>query len=312
MKRDPKIDTATEAENREVEKTMTKGIVLLFATVFLIGAPNSEYSFQTWEQLQGPYLGQEPPGKTPEIFAPGIVSTEYYNHSSVTVSPDGREIYWAMGPLDHPLRIYCSKWMPDGWSKPEIVSFTKDFGGDCPVLAPDGQKLYFNSDRPMTPGGSTRERYWVSERVQDGWSQAQPLGPKINTEHLHWQSSVDKQGDFYFGSAREGTKGRDDIFVVSLTAGMGSPVRSIDSPINTKLLEGCPFISPDGSYLVFDREGLSISFRREDGSWGAPRSLGIAGTCPYVSPDGKYLFFLKMGMGYNDVYWVDACVLQGN
>lgn len=218
MKLDPRIDTATEAVNREVEKTMTKGIVLLFATVFLIGAPNAEYSFPTWEQLQGPYLGQKPPGKTPEIFAPGIVSTEYYNHSSVTVSPDGREIYWAMGPLDHPLRIYCSKWMPDGWSKPEIVS---------------------------------------------------------------------------------------------LTAGMESPVRSIDSPINTNLLEGCPFMSPDGSDLVFDREGLSISFRREDGSWGAPRSLGIAGTCPYVSPDGKYPF-LKMGMGYNDVYWVDACVLQGN
>ena len=61
------------------------------------------------------------------------VSTDDVNHSSVTMSPDGREIYWAMGPLDHPRRIYVSEWMSGGWSKPEIVSFTEDFDGDCPV-----------------------------------------------------------------------------------------------------------------------------------------------------------------------------------
>ncbi|UCF36215.1 MAG: PD40 domain-containing protein [Acidobacteriota bacterium] len=162
----------------------------------------------------------------------------------------------------------------------------------------------------MSPGGSTRERYWVVERVRDGWSQARPLPPHINEAHLHWQGSVDSLGNFYFGSAREGTKGRDDIFVASIEDGADAPPRSMDSPINTDLLEGCPYISRDGSYLIFDREGLFISFRKEDSSsWGTPQSLGIEGTCPYVSPDGKYLFFLKMGMGYNDVYWVDASLL---
>ncbi|MCJ8272850.1 MAG: hypothetical protein MJK04_26065, partial [Psychrosphaera sp.] len=28
--------------------------------------------------LTGPYLGQKPPGSTPEIFAPGIVNTEEF------------------------------------------------------------------------------------------------------------------------------------------------------------------------------------------------------------------------------------------
>jgi hypothetical protein len=27
-------------------------------------------------------------------------------------------------------------------------------------------------------------------------------------------------------------------------------------------------------------------------------------------PDGKYLFFLKMGMGYNDIYWVSANLIE--
>jgi len=31
-----------------------------------------------FSQLIGPYLGQKPPGMTPEVFAPGIVSTDSY------------------------------------------------------------------------------------------------------------------------------------------------------------------------------------------------------------------------------------------
>ena len=34
------------------------------------------------------------------------------------------------------------------------------------------------------------------------------------------------------------------------------------------------------------------------------------GICPYVSPDGNYIFFLKMGMGYDDVYWASAKIIE--
>ena len=40
--------------------------------------------------LKGPYLGQEPPGMTPEIFAPGVVSTERDEINSV-FSSNGAE-----------------------------------------------------------------------------------------------------------------------------------------------------------------------------------------------------------------------------
>ncbi|UCF36216.1 MAG: PD40 domain-containing protein [Acidobacteriota bacterium] len=126
--------------------------VLLFAALLFIAALQAQNPAWVSKELRGPYLGQKPPGTQPEIFAPGIVSTDFYNHSSLTISPDGREIYWAMGPLDQPIRIYVSKWLAEGWTKPEIVSFTKDYNGDCPVLSPDGRSMYFNSDRPHEPG----------------------------------------------------------------------------------------------------------------------------------------------------------------
>ena len=39
------------------------------------------------------YLGQEPPGETPESFAPGIVNTDAIELNGV-VSPDGREFFF--------------------------------------------------------------------------------------------------------------------------------------------------------------------------------------------------------------------------
>jgi hypothetical protein len=108
--------------------------------------------------LKGPYLGQEPPGTTPDIFAPGIVSTDMYNHCNIDISPDGSEIYWAMASLDTPCRIYFSETIDGVWSKPEIMSFTRSENGDCPVLSPGGNRLFFNSSRPLPEGTARRER----------------------------------------------------------------------------------------------------------------------------------------------------------
>ena len=59
--------------------------------------------------LQGPYLGQKPPGMTPKIFAPGIVSTAEFEFAG-TFSPDGKEYFFTRRP-DYggsENRIYCS------------------------------------------------------------------------------------------------------------------------------------------------------------------------------------------------------------
>ena len=71
--------------------------VILIGTllVFLLGstADGSEAG-NPGVKLKGPYLGMKPPGKVPELFAPGIVSTLFHEHSFLSFSPDGSEIYW--------------------------------------------------------------------------------------------------------------------------------------------------------------------------------------------------------------------------
>ena len=44
--------------------------------------------------LDGLYLGQKPPGKTPELFAPGIVSKKNSKEHCLAVSPKGDEMFF--------------------------------------------------------------------------------------------------------------------------------------------------------------------------------------------------------------------------
>jgi len=250
-------------------------------------------------KLTGPYLGQKPPGMTPEPFAPAIVKS---GHSSLTISNDGKEIYWAAEG------IYFTKHENGRWTKPEVLPFTREEDGDGPKLSPDDQKLYFNSNRPRRPGDQRRERIWCVERTADGWGEPFPLGPEINDEQLHWQVSVDGKGNLYFGSERHGSKGQDDVFMAEFKDGVFENPVSLETTVNSEAHEGSPYVAPDGSYLIFLRDpGLWISFKGEDGRWTQAKKVGTLeeAVCPYVSPDQKYLFFLRAG----SIWWVDASVL---
>ena len=65
---------------------MKKLICILMFLPFIGYTQNTNFPI-----LKGPYLGQEPPGLKPEIFAPGIISTKKFKEFSGTFSPDGKE-----------------------------------------------------------------------------------------------------------------------------------------------------------------------------------------------------------------------------
>jgi uncharacterized protein (TIGR02145 family) len=47
-----------------------------------------------FHNLTGAYFGQTPPGATPQVFAPGIISTDANEYSAPSFSPDGNEVFW--------------------------------------------------------------------------------------------------------------------------------------------------------------------------------------------------------------------------
>jgi hypothetical protein len=300
------------------------------------------------EQLPAPlrYLGQMPPGTTPVLFAPGIVSTDAVELNAV-FAPDGREFFFSRlvpgadtlqypettRPVMHHMRIEG-----DTWSAPRPLLLFPDRSKAVAVdmsISPDGEWLYFMGQHPQGHAQETpNPDIWVSRRVNGAWAPAQVLPPPINTAASDVYSSVVADGSLYFTSNRgDGAAPRRSRLYRAQRRQDGRFADPVDvgPPINGEFGAGDTFVAPDESYLIltsgnrpggFGQGDLWVSFRGSERGWTEPVNLGDrintkdTEFCPMVTPDGKYLFFSRrIGPNWEqvkggDVYWVDVKVLD--
>ena len=283
-------------------------IILLLVLGISINAQKTGFP-----ELTGPYLGQEPPVNEPVLFAPGIVSNGR-NHSSVAISPEGKELYWSGVER----KIWFTKLEKGRWTKPEVVSFCKEdpYEYDNPFITPDGNKLFFTSFRPGAVS-QEKETIWYAERTSSGWSDPKPISSEVNETPLHWSISVSDSGTLYFqfqDASGKSSGGIGDIYSSKLVDGEYTKPVSVGPAINTPATETCPHIAPDESYIVLTRfdqtnvknTGIFISYKDRSGNW-LPAVLAVGGDrksgglSPRISPDGKYLFYVNGG-----VWWMPA------
>jgi hypothetical protein len=279
--------------------------LFLVTCILLVAAITTNAQQGDFPKLTGPYLGQQPPGKELKRFAPGIISP---HHSSISVSPDGKEIYWATYSS-----IMMTQLINGLWTKPVEVSFSAKsnirFYDDVPFVSPDNRKLFFLSKRPRDSRAENKINMFYVERVPGGWSEPKPVDPEINKMRLHWQISVSNSGTLYFAGS-EGKQPPDNIWYSKFIDGKYSKPINI-GPIINKGSCSCPFIAPDESYIIFTREVDSrpipyISFKSKNGQWMEPINLEKyigKSNCMIVSPDKKYLFILG-GL------WIDASFIE--
>jgi len=260
---------------------------------------------QKFPYLTGPYMGQVPPGNEPRRFAPGIVSP---SHCTITVWPDGKELYWANGT-----RIMGSRIQDGRWTQPAVVPFSGQgslsFYDDVPFLAPDNIKMFFTSRRPLGSSSEAKENIWYVERTPAGWSEPRPVSAAVNAMQLHWQVSVSRSGTLYFGGTAEDSYGLLDIYCSKYVNGEYTKPVNLGPVINSTDGEMMPCIAPDESFLIFykvvrQRPSLYISFRAKDGQWLPPQMIERvpARVGAILSLDGKYLFF--------DNRWVSANIIE--
>lgn len=279
------------------------------------------------------YLGQTPPSLVPEIFAPGLISTDAIEFNSV-FSPDGREFFFARhhAGVD---TMFRAAYAGGRWGEPEPLGvFPGDVSGDMAV-APDGESLYFLGEyaNEFARGKPTWD-IWVSRKTDGTWGPARVVPPPISTEAMDVYPVVVGDGSLYFLSDRPGGiagSGRADLYRAQrLPDGSFAEPVNVGAPINHALGIGDTFVAPDESYMVLSsrrtpsqgESDLFVSFRLADGRWSEPVSLGatinsdVIDFCPMVTPDGKYLFFTRLyGSSWEtatggDVFWVDATVLE--
>ena len=222
--------------------------------------------------LENRYLGQKPPGLTPELFAPGIVSTEEYLETSVTFLPDMTELSFdrSGGKYKEPTLFVMhnknNKWSRKSIPSTEINKYKERFN---PALSEMKRHEAFK-DIPIT-------------------------GFTVSAKGTYY---------FYFIDFNDGGSGH--MSYSRLIDGKYEEPQKMSKAINTGKYIAHPYIAPDESYLIWDAEKVDentpdiyISFRQKDGSWGAAISLGAKINTPLyeqhakVTPDGKYFFFWK-------------------
>jgi outer membrane protein OmpA-like peptidoglycan-associated protein len=144
-----------------------------------------------------------------------------------------------------------------GWSEPKNVgkNINSDYWDSAPSIAPDGQALYFCSNRTGGYGGI--DIYVAYKNEKGFWEEAVNMGPTINT-------TGDEQAPFihadnktlYFSSNGWPGFGGSDLFVIrkKIDGNWSSPM-NLGYPINTFDNEGSIAVAGNGfeGYIASDR-----------------------------------------------------------
>jgi WD40-like Beta Propeller Repeat len=206
--------------HRSRSTTMNVRSMLIVATAVSIagcGGTDAERStpqtagsatVQTAAPPELPYLGQAVPGLTPELFAPGVVSTDAIELNAV-FSPDGREFFLTriVDGLDtmHQMTFVVGKW---GEAR-QLLLFPDHVRVESAdmVLSSDGLEMYFlaHYDHADT-GPAPNYDLWVSRRVSSDWTGAELVGPPISTAANEYYPTLGADGSLYFVSDRDGTR----------------------------------------------------------------------------------------------------------
>ena len=289
-----------------------KKLTSILLVALTINAQETEFP-----KLTGPYLGQKPPGISPEVFAPGIVSTVSHEFSSC-FSPDGTEFYFTRRhPELNQTVIMVSKLVDEVWTEPDVAPFVENQFSFEPWVTPDNKRLYFQSGKPIPgqPGHPMNVLY--VERQGTEWGEPISPGSPFNpAKAMHISSTID--GTIYTTDI-SGGPGTECLAIIKKVNGEYVNLEKLGYPLDNEKQSMHPYISADESYIIFGaiksveiNKVLFYSFKNEDGKWSEPKEidLGINAGQPFITFDGNYLFFTSGERGKGDIFWVSTKILD--
>jgi len=245
------------------------------------------------------YLGQFVPSDIPKVFQLQV-SPEHFAAERITISDDGREIFYSEIKSYYPInsaRIKNYRFTGGNWTGPFVLF--EDFC--APALSLTGDTLYFEN-------GTSETFFSVKNEIK--WSDPMRILYQLDSAHY---MQVTNSGNYYISSRAENTVGVSDWCELNFT-GSDTVTIGLGTPLNTTWDNLDFFVSRDESFMIVTTPfGLSISYPKTDGSWTNPRNLGakinfgLGMWGPYITFDNKFLFYTTgTKPDYSDVYtyWV--------
>ena len=179
---------------------------------------------------------------------------------SMSLSADLQTLYYAADYAEQGYGrydIYKVQRTTWGWSKPKNLGqrINSDYWDSAPSIGPDGNTIYFASNRPEGFGGI--DIYMSYKNEKGYWEDAINLGPTINTKGDDQTPFIhaDNQSLYFSSNGHPGFGGAD--FYVSRKKIDGSWTKPINLgyPINTYDNEGSIAVASNGAiaYIASDR-----------------------------------------------------------
>ena len=180
------------------------------------------------------------------------------NDASLGFSPDGKMLFiYRDGDL------YVSNLIGDDkWGKPKPLKGkvnTKRHLETSFSISPDGQTIYFTSDRPGGYGGL--DVYQTQLQADSTWGSPTNLGPNVNTKYDEDSPFIGPDGKtLYFSSNGHTTMGKHDIFESVWLGTEWSKPHNLGYPINSTGDDICFILTKDGqtAYYASDRKKGNI------------------------------------------------------
>jgi len=177
-----------------------------------------------------------------DVSLKGDVNTKYHE-STVAITADGKRMYFDRNDYYNgkykkdeeginQLNIYYAENIDGQWKDIQSVPFNShDFSTSHPALSPDGNTLYFTSDRP---GGKGKADIYKVTISKDGtFGNPENLGSNINTEGKEGFPFVDSNGTLYFTSDAHLGMGGLDVFAAKVNGNNFGEAKNLGLGVNS-------------------------------------------------------------------------------
>ncbi|MEY2636005.1 MAG: hypothetical protein RLZZ197_481 [Bacteroidota bacterium] len=199
------------------------------------------------------------------------------------------------------------------------------FNEICPVVSPDGQKLYFTRwKHPDNLGANKNQDIWVSNWQPDRtWSKATLYPAPINNDENNAVCGITPNGKTLLLNnvyGKDGTMEKGVSFSFLLRTGEWSFPKALKILNFKNKSEFSEYtLAPNGKVLLMTTEtkdtyggkDIYVSFLNADDSWSEPKNVGPvvntgeAESTPFIAPDGVTMYFSSsghVGYGNNDIF----------
>lgn len=216
------------------------------------GLPGAKVNKATNEHFESIYACERTPeGWSAPVALPAPVNSAF-NDACVGVADEGRSLLVFRDEKGHG-DLFMATQREGVWNAPAPLGpqVNGPSHEGSAWTSPDGQWLYFSSDRPGGLGGMD---IWRSpwDATTEQWGTAQNLGPDVNTIYDEDGVFVAADGHtLYFGSQGHNTIGGYDIFRTRITASGWSKPENLGWPVNSPDDELYFVLSADGRTGIF-------------------------------------------------------------